>query len=218
MDWEQEIMSRINSFTGQNPWSVFGSFLQIETAALRSQTLDDIREPMRKEFREQAKGYSLQQMKTFMEIHGILCGEALGNIRNNTYTDMCGRIYHIINMQNSKTGQFFTPQHIADLTSAIAVSEKEIESQIHERGYVKLAEPASGGGAMVLGVAKRMQGLGYNPQRQLKLHAYDIDKTCCCMTYVQMALYGIPAVVFHGDSLSGKIWDAWPTLDYLMRF
>lgn len=39
----------------------------------------------------------------------------------------------------------------------------------------------------------------------------DIDLRCVHMTYLQLALAGVPAIVRHQDSLSREIWSVWKT-------
>lgn len=43
-----------------------------------------------------------------------------------------------------------------------------------------------------------------------------MDITCVQMTYIQLSLYGIPAVVIRGDVLTLKEYDRWYTPAYLL--
>jgi len=92
----------------------------------------------------------------------------------------------------------------------------DIENEIAERGYISANEPACGSGAIVLGVAKVMEENKLNYQKQLYVEACDIDIKCVHMTYLQLALCGIPAVVIHGDSLTQKEWSRWYTPMYMV--
>lgn len=44
----------------------------------------------------------------------------------------------------------------------------------------------------------------------------DIDIKCVYMAYIQLSLYGIPAVVVHGNSLTVEEWSKWYTPIYLL--
>lgn len=39
----------------------------------------------------------------------------------------------------------------------------------------------------------------------------DIDARCAHMTYLQLSLLHIPAIVLHANSLSGEVWSRWYT-------
>ena len=51
----------------------------------------------------------------------------------------------------------------------------------------------------------------------IKETGMDIDSKCVHMAYIQLSLYGIPAVVVHGDTLSLKTWSTWITPIYLLN-
>lgn len=58
---------------------------------------------------------------------------------------------------------------------------------------------------MIIGFAKALQSQGINYQQNLLVDATDISATCVYMTYIQLSLYGIPAIVHCGDTLSLKM-------------
>ncbi|HIX83941.1 MAG TPA: hypothetical protein H9979_05305 [Candidatus Megamonas gallistercoris] len=60
---------------------------------------------------------------------------------------------------------------------------------------------------MILAWATTIAKCGYNPQKVMFIYATDIDIRCVNMCYMQLSLYGLPAVVVHGDTLALKIWD-----------
>ena len=115
--------------------------------------------------------------------------------------DILGEMYSKIGIYNKQAGQFFTPTHISDLmTEIVGIDEEEIKN----RGYVTLNEPCVGAGGMVLSYAKALQKKGYNPHENLFVEVCDIDMLCTYMTYVQLSMYDIPAVVINGDTLTLK--------------
>lgn len=65
--------------------------------------------------------------------------------------------------------------------------------------------PVVGAGGMVLAFARALQEYGVNYQRELLVEATDISDICIYMTYIQLSLYGIPAVVYCGNTLSQKM-------------
>ena len=72
---------------------------------------------------------------------------------------------------------------------------------LHKKGYLSVCEPCVGSGGMVLGFAKAMYNNKMNYCDQMVAYCCDIDIKCVHMAYLQLSLYGIPAVIIHGNSL-----------------
>ena len=60
---------------------------------------------------------------------------------------------------------------------------------------------------MVLGFAKAIKNLGFNPQKIVFFECNDIDPLCVNMSYIQLALNGLKAVVTRGSGLNGEVID-----------
>lgn len=58
---------------------------------------------------------------------------------------------------------------------------------------------------MILSFAKALQKRHINYQQNLLVEATDISDVCAYMTYIQLSLYGIPAIVYCGDTYSQKM-------------
>lgn len=130
--------------------------------------------------------------------------------------DVLGRMYMESEIGSKDLGQFFTPEGVADLLSDITYDSKSMKEEIDKYGFVKLMEPAVGGGVTIISYVRKMIREGYNPQKQLYVHATDIDLTAVHMTYIQLSLLGIPATIIHGNSLTLQTWDVWPTPFYII--
>jgi len=63
-------------------------------------------------------------------------------------------------------------------------------------------EPASGAGGMILAAADVLEAKGIDPRSALYVEALDVSSLCFKMTYLQLALRGIPAMVRHANTLS----------------
>ncbi len=53
-----------------------------------------------------------------------------------------------------------------------------------------------------MALADAMHSEGYNPQQQLLAHCVDVDQIAAMMCYIQLALFGIPARVTIGNTLT----------------
>lgn len=78
-----------------------------------------------------------------------------------------------------------------------------------------MMEPSCGSGILCLEYAQMLFEQGFNPCNQVVIQAADLDKRRVHMTYIQLAFYGIPAVIVRGDSLLLKEYDRWYTPVYI---
>jgi len=130
--------------------------------------------------------------------------------------DVLGSVFNELELYRKSKGQVFTPQHVSDLMAKLACPDGG-KSLIEEKGYVSMCDPCCGAGVMITSMAKVMIENGLNYCTQLVCTATDIDLKCVHMTYLQCALYGIPAVIIHGDSLLVQEWSRWYTPVYIMN-
>lgn len=160
-------------------------------------------EDIEKQYITVVSKYKKDEIKLFTKMFGnlIMMFEKKGKIE-----DILGEIFTQEGLGNSRLGQFFTPFHISDFMANVVIGEKEnIEQIIEEKGYISLSEPTCGAGGMILAVAKVLKEKGINYQEKLLVHAVDISELCVYMTYVQLSLYGIPGIVYCGDSITLKM-------------
>lgn len=160
-------------------------------------------EDIEKQYLSVVSCYQKEEIKIFTKMFGnlIMMFEKKGKIE-----DILGDIFTREGLGNSRLGQFFTPFHISDFMANIVIGEKEnLEQIIEKKGYVSLSEPTCGAGGMILAVAKVLKEKGINYQQKLFVHAVDISELCVYMTYIQLSLYGIPAIVCCGDSITMNI-------------
>lgn len=81
-----------------------------------------------------------------------------------------------------------------------------------KEGPITINEPACGSGAMVIGAVWAMKRQNFDYRNKSFFVAQDIDIRCVWMAYIQLSLYGIPAVVIHGNTLTMEEWSHWYTL------
>jgi hypothetical protein len=87
----------------------------------------------------------------------------------------------------------------------------DVHPLIERKGFITIAEPASGSGCLLIEMANELYELGYDPQQVLRVHATDISRDGFNMAYLQLSLLNIPAMVVHGDTLQMEIWESRPT-------
>lgn len=117
------------------------------------------------------------------------------------FHDFLGSVFMELELGNSKTGQFFTPYPLARLIAGLTAGDEQ-QQQLKTCPWVTLSEPTSGAGGMVIAFAEVMLARGLNPAEQLLVTATDIDPLAADMTFIQLSLLGIPAIVNTGNSLA----------------
>ena len=121
--------------------------------------------------------------------------------------DYLGKIYMDSSLGNKGLSQFFTPSHVCELMAQMTIPNKEdFELQVSNRGYVGMADPCCGSGALSIGMIKVLRhtyGV-QNLNTKLFLQLTDIDYRCVKMAFVNMSILGIAARVVCGDTLSGR--------------
>lgn len=188
-------------------WQVYRDFLEV-TAISISNAVDLGQADAREErYRQVIKAYKKEEVLKFSEILSLITMEL-----EREPQDILGKIFMDLELGNKWTGQFFTPQAIADVMAALSFKEDEIK----ENGYLKATDSAVGGGITIIALVKEMLKRGYNTQKQLLVDCGDLDIKAVHMTYIQLSLLGIPAVVKNQDALTGELMDVWYTPMYML--
>lgn len=202
-----------------NLWDVFNDFLYAMAAALSN--------PIDKEhFQEREENY-LKIMQRYLKRERLLFPQMAAELveslqacaESGHYEDILGQTFHELELHNKWKGQFFTPQSISDMMGLVAYNEDVIEQSVAKVGYATVYEPCCGSGANLIGFLNAYHekaGRAANHSNRLMFVAQDLDPRCCWMCYIQLALYGIPAVVEQRNTLTMKLFDTWYTPAYVL--
>lgn len=200
-------MEMINSLTPKyGRWRIFSDFVQLAGYAISNlvdRTHYDEREAA---YLNIARRYNAQEMTIFANMLGQLQMEI---VQADKYQDILGHIYEELELYNESNGQFFTPEHICTMMAKMITGN--LKEQLSKKDYLTLGEPCSGSGRMIFAFANEMHQQGFKPGKELFVQAVDIDIICAMMTYIQLSLYDIPAIVAHGNTLAMEINSEWYT-------
>lgn len=142
--------------------------------------------------------------------HLVMCWER--RVTTGEFGDVLGSTFMMMDMGNAATGQFFTPYEVSRLMAGIVMADQaELQAQQQQRGYITLQEPACGAGGMVIAAIHALADSGINYQQAMHVTAIDVDRRCAHMTYVQLALLHVPAIVIQGNALSLEVLETWYT-------
>ena len=119
------------------------------------------------------------------------------------YFDFLGEVFMELDLGNGRRGQIFTPYCTSQLM--VKASFHDIEKKLLSAPFVTMMDPCAGSGSMAIAFAECVANLGYDPQSHLWVQCYDIDERCAYMTYIQLALLGIPAEIVIGNTLTLEV-------------
>ena len=191
MCYKEQMTKIIIAMSGSHScYEIFRDFVEMSAISIQNgcSILHDKHYKAREEkYLSIAKKYTKEELKMMCNMLGLL-QMAL----EEEMEDVLGQVYMESGCGSKYTGQFFTPFQLASLTAQVA---------IEKRNKIKLIEPSTGGGAMIIGAAKALKDMGIDYQRKLEVVAQDIDWIGVYMTYVQISLLGISGIVVQGDSL-----------------
>ena len=135
------------------------------------------------------------------------------------FNDYLGELYMRSATSNSKTGQFFTPYCVSKMCAEVTIEEKMVEEYIREDKILTLNEPTCGAGGMILAATDVLYNkYDFNYSRNLLVVCSDIDSRCVHMTYLQLGLAGIPAIIYKQNTLTLETWERWETPAYIMQY
>ena len=181
-----EIIRLLQSITGAyGIYNVFDDWIKMFALTLAQQV--DYKQNREDEYLMAAKKYTEQQLRIMAQANGLLIEWA-----EEEMTDMLGDIYMHLEISSSHLGQFFTPYHLCLLMARMAADGEEKEV---------VNEPSCGAGGNVIAFAQALREKGINYQEKMVAVCQDLDVKAVYMCYIQLFLYGIPAVVFQSNTL-----------------
>ena len=135
------------------------------------------------------------------------------------FGDHLGELYMKSETSNKYTGQFFTPYSLSKCCAQITINSQLVEDAIENDEILTLNEPACGSSGMIIAAADILYNqYHFNISRNLFVECSDIDSRCVHMSFLQLGLAGIPAVIFKRDTLSMQTWERWETPAYIMQY
>ena len=194
MDYLKEFCTKLQNLDrSKNIATVFKDFLTLCTCSFAQPFYRS--EEIEQKYLKTINEYTKEQAEEFPKLLAFLI-EAL----EEKHQDFLGQVYMNFKLGNTANGQFFTPYHLSRLMAEINFAENE--NFIKDNEFITLSEPCCGSGGMIIAFAETMKNHNYNYQKQLFVEAVDIDEMAFMMCYIQLSLFGIPARVILGDTLS----------------
>ena len=210
----KELVSEIRSLAqSQGLNTVFTTFLEITANSLAAHTDPENAEKREQRYQEMASTMTPELLSSYARMLALLF-LTVREYRDDP-CDILGGIYHELNLNNEWNGQYFTPDDVCRFMAQITLPSDELSTK---DGPITINEPTCGSGTMVIGAIWAMQRKEFDYRHNTFFVAQDIDIRCVWMAYIQLSLYGIPAMVIHGNTLTMEEWDIWYTPYALVPF
>ena len=206
-DWKKEFMRDITSLHRHHTYRTFSDFCECSALAMAQATgFSDERE---QRYLDIVKTYDKKELAVFPRLLSYVV-EALSECMQ----DFLGQVYMELELGNSAQGQFFTPYHLSKLMAQLTL--EDLDDRVREQGFIRYNEPACGSGSMAIAAAEAIKEAGHNYQNVMHVTAIDVSAQACHMTYIQLNLLHIPAIVIHGNTLSLKEYGHFKTMAHVM--
>lgn len=190
----------------------FGDFVAFCALLLSSRTDPVHTEQRANALKQLKKTYTDDEWQAFHQGAFDLCSTFVRNTQSGLYEDLFAVTYTQIGAASRAFQQDFTPVDIGRLIGAISLPT---ELSLPEEGFFTIGDQACGSGTLLLEGAQRIANCGFNPTAHLAIQAADLDARCVHMAYLNLSLYGIPAVIVHGNTITLDEYDRWYTPAYL---
>lgn len=197
---QKELVKKFEVFTskGRSRWQVWSDWITISAIAVSNATDKNHFDERERQYMTIVKKYTKQETDTFADMLSLL----VMALEDDPEQDFLGELYMRLGLGNDHAGQFFTPYHLCEFTSAVTTPAEEFQQKIGDRGWVAVCDPTCGAGALLVAFANKCRKKGINYQTDVLFVAQDIDYIVGMMCYLQMSLLGMPGYVVIGDTLA----------------
>jgi type I restriction-modification system DNA methylase subunit len=187
----------------KHSYEVFSDWLIMAAASLYSWKRDQAAED---EYMQIAKQYKEAEL----EKHGQLLAITVEALER-TEQDFLGSVFTEANLTNTRNGQFFTPYNVTLMMAKMIIGEKLPTGRV-----CRINDPCCGAGGMLIAGAMVMKERGFDFQNDALFIGQDIDVRCARMTFIQLTLLGVPAVVYCMNTLTMQEYWHRETIGYHM--
>lgn len=195
---------------------VWSDWVEISAIALARTDMAQF-EAREKRYLEVVAQYERPELERLVQAFSHLVMAYDERVQTGDFGDLLGSTFMMMNMGNAGSGQFFTPYEVSRLMSGLILgSGQGLTDKVQARQFIRVMEPACGAGGMLIATAHAMHDAGLNYQQCMHATAIDIDRRCVHMTFIQLALLHVPALVIHGNGLTGETREQWYTPAHIM--
>lgn len=167
-------------------------------------------------YKDIMNGYSPDERNLIVEIFSKVFALSSSVVYDNgKFDDYLGELFMRCNQGNKYAGQFFTPYHISALMAKMTITDADIK----QGEIITVCDPCCGGGGLAIAALDVLKN-DYNVNYAMDcfIECADIDIRCVHMTYLQLALAGVPAIIKHQNTLTQELYSVWKTPAYIFQY
>lgn len=195
-----------------NLYDVFRDFVEMGAISIANSIDLAFAQPREERYLQLMGKYEKKEQALFPKMLGELV-----NAMEAGPGDVLGAVFGELEISNAARGQFFTPFEICRLMARMTVCDgEEMRAIIRKRGFITAQEPACGSGAQILALAEAMHEAKINYQQHLHVTAIDVDSRAVHMTYLQLSLAHVPAIIVLGNTLTLEEREHWRTPAHIL--
>lgn len=200
---EREFKKVLDSFDGsRNTYEVFTDF--ILCCAITYAQVTHFDKDREERYLKTINKYSREDQQKFVKLLAILNKAYTNEDGSTKFGDILGDIYMTCGFGSSAQGQFFTPYSTCQVMA-------QVQGIPEKNKIICVMDCAVGGGALPIAYAEHLYNNGINYQKDMLLYATDISINSVCMCMIQCSIFGIPAIIKHGNGLTDEVWEVWET-------
>ena len=177
-------------------WEVWADWITMSACSISNAVDQTHREAREKIFLNAREKYAEEEMRVMAEMLGMV----VSALDDNQDQDLLGEIFMTLGLGNEHNGQFFTPYNVCRAMSQLTIGD--VAAQVEAQGWVSVADPACGAGALLVAFANECLRQKVNYQQSVLYVAQDIDYIVGLMCYIQLSLLGCAGYVVIGDTLA----------------
>ena len=199
-DLEKQFLEKFNFLCQtRSKWQVWSDFITVSAIAIANSVdrESEIHNRREKEYEDCIKGLG------GMDIPAEMLGIVTMALDENPEQDFLGSMFMKLELGNHWKGQFFTPYSVCKMMADI--NTPELVSQIEEKGWVSVNDPACGAGATLIAMANTLKSNDVNYQNHALFVAQDIDRVAGMMCYIQLSLLGCAGYVAIANTLTNPL-------------
>ena len=167
-------------------------------------------------YKEIMKKYSPDERKLISDIFSKIFALSSSVVYDDgTFDDYLGELFMRCNQGNKHAGQFFTPFHISKMMAKMTITDEDIKNG----EIITVCDPCCGGGGLAMAALDVLKNdYKVNYAMDCFIECADIDIRCVHMTYLQLSLAGVPAIIKHQNTSTQELYSVWKTPAFIFQY
>jgi hypothetical protein len=200
---------RVEAQTGRSRYRIFDEWLEFVVATLARD--DDTYTGLVTDLEQTVGDRSTTRecLEAYAGAFGLLV-DAMADVTvpgTDTPGDLLGAMYEAYGATSDQFGQHFTPGPVATMKARLSFPDGDSVRDATPEDPLVIGDPACGSGRLPFHTVHQLRDV--TPETPVVVVARDIDATCARMATINFALWGMPAYVVHGNSLTLETWQVW---------